>query len=158
RADIWMLSETSERAGELLMVLAAIGDGAAGFVNERDDAVDVGELGENLFREILGDVFRRRGGTVHGADDADVIARGGAAVGAAISHKCAAGDGSRFRWDFAAEGMFESQLPGFNVVRVNPASGGNRLRGIADCLAELAQRLAFIDGPQRDLVAHIDPL
>ncbi len=51
---------------------------AAGAVHERDDAVDVGIVGEDAGAlDLLGHEARDRGRAVHGGENADVVARAG---------------------------------------------------------------------------------
>ena len=80
------------RALERLVALALGGQPAAGAVHERDDAVDVGILLENAGAgDGLGHEARDRGRAVHAGEHADVVARAGLAVGAAVALEGGAG-------------------------------------------------------------------
>src|SRR5262249_39968374 len=56
----------------------------------------------------------------------------------------------------AAEGVVALEVVGREVVDVDVLAGGDVGAGEADDLAVLVDRLALLDRPQRDLVAHAD--
>src|SRR5260370_472878 len=67
---------------------AAVLHGAPGLVRDRDDAIDVGILSEQVGSpHALGEVLAVAGGAVDGADDRDVVARAKAAVAAVVAHE-----------------------------------------------------------------------
>src|SRR5690606_37829124 len=101
---------------------------AAGRVRDRDDAVDVRPRPHRLTREALGDLADDGGGAVHGRDHADVVAGGGATVGAAEAFE-------EVFLGFAGPGRFghrrtrarpgEAEVVGMDVVAGRYALGGD---------------------------------
>src|SRR5581483_5569595 len=149
--------EAGERAVELVVVGAVVLHGAAGLVRDRHDAVHVRILLEEVsLPEALGDVLARAGGAVDGADDGDVVARTVAAVAAVVAHPGARLGPGRWGRAVAAEGVVALEIVRRDVMNVDVTADGNVLAGEADDLAVFVNRFAFLDGPQRDFVAHAD--
>ncbi len=129
-------------------------------MGERDHAVHMGKLGERcrvgLSREVVGNCARGGGRAVHTGQDADVVARGHAAVGPLDTHE------HRFtqrglRLDVstkrivALEGAPLCADP--DVVGVHMLAGSNVAECKADDLVVAAHRLALRDRAHRELVA-----
>ena len=147
------------RALQRLVALAGAGEPAARAVHERDDAVDVGVVGQDAgaghrLRHEAG----HRGRAVHAGEDADVVARSGLAVAAAEALEGGAGLGRQ--QDLLArvlgEGVVALELGERAVVRVHVGAGRDVLGGEADDLPELEHRLALGDRLRRHLVAAHD--
>ena len=140
-----MSGESCEGAIEQLVIVAVIGEGAAAFVNDRDNAVDVGVAAEICAGQFLSDVSRGGGGAVDSADDGDVVAGTGGAVAATIALKGACrryGELQQIGAKFVA-GAFAIEA---DVVSVNPLSGCNIAGGRSDWLSEFADCAAFGNG------------
>ena len=86
RREVRVARVAAERAPQHLQRLAGAVGRAAGAVRQRDDAVDVREARERarvgVAAEVVGDRARDRRRAVHRGQDADVVARRDAAVGA----------------------------------------------------------------------------
>ncbi len=146
------------RALERLVALALGRQAAAGAVHEGDDAVDVGILLEDAGAgDGLGHEARHRGRAVHAGEDADVVARAGLAVAAAVALEGGARLGRQQRLVACVlrEGIVALELGERAVVRMDVRAGRDVLGGKADDLAELEDRLALGDRLDRHLVpAH----
>ena len=147
------------RALQRLVALAFAGEAAAGAVHERDDAVDVGILLEDAGAgDGLGHEAGDGGRAVHAGQHADVVARAGLAVGAAVALEGGAGLGRQQRLVLAVlgEGVVALELGERAVVGVDVGAGRDVLGGEADDLAELEDRLALGDLCRGHLVAAHD--
>ena len=84
--EVRMLGVAPYRALEIAEAVARIGHAAAGAVGQCDDAVHIG-IGVKFagIRHLSGDLPGDRRRTVHGRQDADIVAGSGAAIGAAIA-------------------------------------------------------------------------
>src|SRR5690606_35775547 len=128
--------------------------GAAGGVRGREDADLVRPGPHGLTREALGDLAADGGGAVHGRDHADVVAGGGATVGAAEAFE-------EVFLGFAGPGRFGHRRtrarPGeAEVVGMDVVAGRYGLGGDADELAVLEDRGALRDGNRGELVTGRD--
>src|SRR5581483_1410881 len=132
------------RALQRLVALAGAGEAAPRAVHEGDDAVDVGVLLEDAgAADGLGHEAGDGGRAIHAGEDADVVARAGLAVAAAVALK----SGARLRRQerllarVPGEGIVALELGERAVVRVHVRAGSDGLAGEADDLAEFQDRL-----------------
>ena len=150
---------TAERAAEQRQRLV-LGHAAAGLVGQRDDAVDVGKVGqriiagERILLEDVGDEARDMGAAIHRGEDADVVAGSDAAVGTADAVEGRRQIEIRHRLDVDAIGIVLVEIAHAAVLRVHVLAGRDRLRRKADDLAVADDRLARRDRLDRDLVAR----
>ena len=146
--EVGMAGVAPLRALQRLVALALAGQPAAGAVHERDDAVDVGILLEDAGAgDGLGHEARDGGRAVHAGEHADVVARAGLAVGAAVAFEGGArlGRQQRLLARVLGEGIVALELGERAVVGVDVGAGRDVLGGKADDLAELQDRLALGD-------------
>ena len=136
-----------------------LGHAAAGLVGQRDDAIDVGEIGqrivagERVAAEHVGDDAGDVGRTVHAGQDADVVARGDLAVGAADALE-GGGGFDEIGWaGIDAVGVILGEIAHLAVVDVHVLARCDGGGGETDDLAVAADRFARGDGSDRDLVA-----
>ena len=159
--EIRMLGVAGDGAAEERDRLALGAGGAAALVGERDDAVDVREVGERLRpAELVGDQARHGGRAVHRREHADIVARRHAAIG---PQDALEGGSLFFRQrhgvaPVGADGVVGGARPEGEVVDVDMLAGLDRRGGIADDLPELADGLAGGDRQDRHLVAAGDRL
>ena len=149
------------RALERLVALARAGKTAARAVHEGDDAVDVGILLEDAGAgDGLGHEARHRSRAVHAGEHADVVARAGLAVAAAVALEGGAGLGRQQRLVLAVlrERIVALELGERAIVRMDMRAGHDVLGGKADDLAELEDGLALGDRLDRHLVPAHDAL
>ena len=93
---VGMIGEPGQHAFEDLVVGPFERQAAAPLVRDGEDAVDVGELGlPAAVAEPVGDVPRRAGRAVDGADHGDVVPRADPAVGAEVALKRPRADRAR---------------------------------------------------------------
>src|SRR5919109_795837 len=162
RGDIGMLRKAGKRAVELVVVRAAVLHRAAGLVRDRDDAVHVRILLEQVGgAKALGDVLARRRGAVDGADDGNVVAAAvakmlGAIRPAVVAHPEARLGGLRRRRTIAAKRVVALEGIGGNVVYVDMIARRDVLIGEADDLTVLVDRGALLDRHERDLMTEAD--
>ena len=156
-----MAGVATHRAVQDLQRLAVV-HAAARAVRERDDAVDVREVrervlaGEGVRLEDLGDVVRHRRRAVHRGEDADVVARAHAAIGAVVAH-----EGRRRVRELRGPGegavrVVAREVAHDAVVRVHVVAGLDRAAREADDLPVAMHGLAVADRLRRDLVADGD--
>ena len=156
--DIGMGREPREHALERLVVLAVERDGAASFMSDREDAVDVRKLlAPGAVAKSIGDVARRARRAVHCADHGHVIPGSDPAIRPQVAGKRPRRT-LRHRRLLGREGVVAVEQVGLDVVNVHPRPGRNRFRGKPDDLAVLAHRLPLGDVGQRDLVPERDRL
>ena len=55
--NVGMTSDVGQRAGQLLMIISAILDGTTATMDQRNDAVDVGEISQDLLIKFLCRIF-----------------------------------------------------------------------------------------------------
>ena len=127
------------------MVFTAVLDGAAPFVNQWNDTIDVREIGQKLGIKFVRRIFRCRCRTIHSRHNPDVVSRAELAVLASISLKCSSRDWRWFRWDFRTKRVVEAQFTRRDIVYVNPGPLRNWLRRVADRLPKLFDWLASLD-------------
>ena len=136
---------------------------AAGAVRQRDHTIDIREFfkcsGICHPGKMVGNRACRRSRTIDARQDADVVARGYAAVFALDAHET----GLFFGWlglHVVTKSVVARKVAlvraHVEVVRVNMLAGGNRFAGKADDLVVAAHRLAGRDGVRGDLVASRD--
>lgn len=86
-ADVRMSSDAGQRALQQHVVLAADARRAAEAVRDGDDPVHIGEVGQQLRREVVGDAANCMRRAVHRADHRDVVARADTAIRTRIAHE-----------------------------------------------------------------------
>ena len=148
------------RALQRLVALAFAGEAAPRSVHERDDAVDVGILLQDAGAcDGLGHEAGDGGRAVHAGEHADVVARAGLAVGAAVALEGGARlvRQQRLLARILGEGVVALELGEGAVVAVHVVAGGDVLGGEADDLPEFQHRLALGDRARCHLVAAHDP-
>ena len=161
--DVRVLRKPRENMFELAVVRAIVLVSATLLVNDRQYTIDVGKVLENVHRaDPLGDVFARACGTIHRADNRKVIACPVALMGCAIraavvAHECAK-LGRWWEWsrEVGTVRIVAFERRDFDVVHVNVIARFDVLAGEADDLAELGDRVAFLDPVDGELVAHFD--
>ena len=132
---------------------------AAGLVGQRDHAVDIGEIGqrivagERILLEHVGDHARDMRAAIHRGEDADIVARRDAAVGAADALEGRGQIEIRRRLDVDAVGIVLGEIAHAAILGVDVLARRDRHRRKADDLAVAADRLAHRDRLDRDLVA-----
>ena len=137
---------------------------AAGLVGQRHHAVDIREIGqrivagERILLEHVGDDAGDMGAAIHRGEDADIVARRHAAVGAANALEGRGQIEIRHRLDVDAIGIVLGEIAHAAVLGVHVLARRNRHGGKADDLAVAAHRLAHGDRLDRDLVAGRNPL
>jgi hypothetical protein len=125
-------------------------------VREGDHAVHVREFIQCRTLEGIGDVLGHRGRAVHGGKDADVVARGDAAIG---SHDSLEGRGlrrERRRLVGLAKSIVAREVADFQVVRMDVLAGRDRLRGESYDLAVAPHGLVGRDRARGHLVPGRD--
>ncbi len=132
---------------------------AAGLVGERNDAVDIGIVGERIvpgegiLLEHVGDHAGHMGAAIHRGEDADIVARRDAAVAAPEAHESRRQIEIRRRLDVHAIGVVAVEIAHAAILGVDVLARRNRLRREADDLAVAADLFAGRDGADGDLVA-----
>ena len=108
----------------------------------------------DIAAEMIGDGARHRGRAVHGGEDADVVARGDAAVLAhdALEARRPGGRGRRLR--LGAVGMVAREVTHRQVVRVHMLPRADRLAREADDLPVAAHGGTRLDRALGHLVAR----
>ena len=125
----------------------------------RDHAVDIGKIrqrvvaGERVLLEDIGDEACDMRAAIHRGEDADIVARRHAAIGAADAIEGRRQIEVRHRLDVDAIGIVLGEIAHAAVLRVDMLARRNRRGGEADDLAVAADRLAQRDRLDRDLVA-----
>ena len=125
-----------------------LGHAAAGLVGEGDDAVHVGEIGqrvvtgERVLLEDVGDHAGHMGTAVHAGQDADIVARGGPAVGTADAFEGRGQVEIRGRLGVDAPGIVLGEIAHAAIMFVHMLAGGDGGGGEADDLAVAADCLA----------------
>src|SRR5262249_4276387 len=151
--DVGVLGEAGQRAVKLVVVRPVVLHRAAAFVCDRHDPIDVRIFLEQVGRvEPLRNVLAGAGGTVHRADDGDVVARAIAAIATVVAHPRARIGARRRRRTIAAESIIALEGLGTDVVDVNVLAGGNVFVGKANDLPIFGDSFAFFDEPQGKLV------
>jgi hypothetical protein len=159
-AEVRVARIARERAEERVVALVRPRHAAPGTVDDGDDAVDVGVVGEP--RGLLGgfgDEARDGAGAVHRGEDAEVVARAHLSVGAVVAHEGPflgrRGEGAAV----LAEGVVLLVFAHAEVVGVDVVACGDVLGRRADDLAVAVDRGAFRNVRQGDLVAalHLGP-
>ncbi len=154
-----MPRKAAERAAKQRQRLV-LGHAAAGLVGQRDHAVDIGKIGERIVAgerillEDIGDEARDMRAAIHRGEDADIVAGGDAAVGAADAVEEGGQIVVRQRLDVDAIGIVLVEIAHAAVLGVHVLAGRDGLRRKADDLAVAADRLARRDRLDRDLVAR----
>ncbi len=155
-ADIGMSGIAAERAAQQGQRFAALGDAAARFVGERDDAVDMRISAHHRgVAEALGDQPRHRRRAIDRRQDGDVVARADPAVGAAEAVEARPRFG-RHRGQNAppgADGARGGRRAEGEVVSVDMGAGGDVGGGDANHLGEAADGGAGGNRTQRHLVS-----
>ena len=96
------------------------------------------------------------GGAIHGGDDADVIARGHTAIGAANAHEAGRYINIIGRLRIQAPGVIPREIAHFAIMRMHPGARFNRIRGKANNLTIAANGLTLRVRADRDLMARRD--
>ena len=155
-----MARVTGQRAAQQLQGLALGVHRATGAVRERHDAVHLRVVrqgfGKYVPAEAVGDGARHRGRTVHRGQDADVVARGHAAVAAHNAH-----ESGRLRHQHRGAGVQRGDLRGIafeighaQVVHMHMLATAYGLRGKADDLAVATHRRTGLHIAHRHFVAR----
>jgi hypothetical protein len=150
--------DAAERAGQDLVLQAAILQSAAAAVFDGNDAVDVREILEPRFIEPLGDVLANRGGAIDRRNHRQVIPRPCFAARAAVAQESAAFDRSQRRRNGGAAGVILDEISLVQVVGMDVVAGFDVLSGRADDLAVLVDLFPFGDGANGDFVAELHEL
>ena len=110
-------------------------------MDDWNHAVDVWVLAEIRLRKFLRDVARCRGGTIHSADQRDVVSSSRAAVLASESHERTIID--RFRKLHNVGREFIARLVAFaaDILNMNPLPGPNIDTGCTDWLAKFSNHI-----------------
>jgi hypothetical protein len=130
-------------------------------VSERHHTVDIREFVERARRaELLGNDPRNRGRTIHGGQNADVVAGGDPAIGAhdAFECRCLVRRERRGIAAVAADRAIRLTWNKSEVVGVHVLTGLDPAARRPDDLAELPNRLALLDTTHRNLVTARDGL
>ena len=146
----------AEHAAQQFDRLARRAHATARSVRDRHDAVDVRVVGQDLVGEVTRDHPRDVGRAVHARQDANVVARRDAAVGAvvALEHR---GVGDEVgRTVVGAERVVALEGAHAEVVHVDMLARADRTGREADDLVVAADGLAFLDVVGRDLVTRGD--
>ena len=144
------------RALQRLETLALGRHAAAGAMDQRDEAVDMGKIAQQARPlRLLRDEARDRSRTVHARQDGDIIARAGFSSSAAKALKRRL---QLHRQNLLFAGSFRKPVVAGEIVHhdimlVQPRARLDRAFREADDLAEFFDRLAIGDGDGRDLVA-----
>jgi hypothetical protein len=147
------------RALQRLVALARAGEPAARAVHERDDAVDVGVVGEDAGAvDRLGHEAGDGSRAVHAGEDADVVAGAGLAVAAAEAFEGGPRLGRQqgLLARVLGKRIVALELGERAVVRMHMRAGRDVLGGEADDLPELEHGLPLGDRFRRHLVAAHD--
>ena len=141
-----------------------LGHAAAGLMGQRHHAIHLGIIGqrvipiaEGVFGEGAGDQVRHMGGTIHAGDDANVIARGHPAIGAADALENLRHLGQRRRPGIHPPGVITGEIAHRHIVGMHPFPRRYGLGGEADDLAIAAHRLARGMAQHRHLVPSRHP-
>ena len=160
--EVHMSRVTGQRAAQQAQRFA-VGHAAAGLVGQRDDAVHIrpgGQrvgAGDRVAAELLGNQFGGVGAAVHRGQQADVVAGGDPAVGAADALKRDFGVGARGGASVLAIGVVLGEITHAEVLGVDVLAGRDGGGGEADDLAVAADGGAGGEGPQGDFVSGGDP-
>ena len=154
---------TAERAAQQRQRLV-LRHAAAGLVRQRDHAVDIRKIGqrivagERIFLEDVGDEAGDMRAAIHRGEDADIVARGDAAIGAANALERCRQIKIRRRLDVDAARIVLGEIAHAAVLRVHMLARRNRLGGKADDLAVALDRFADRNRLDRNLVPGRNPL
>ena len=148
-ADIRMPGHAAHHAIERGVPLAAELHSAAAAVREGHHAIDVGIGLERLGIESGRDILADRGRAIHRRDHGDVVARAGSAVRALVALEGSSHERRRLGRHFRGRRIVAIELPGREIVRVNPLALGNVFGGKADDLPIFNGALAFGDRRER---------
>ena len=138
------------------------GHAAAGFMRQRHHAIHIAPrrqriiTGDRVLFKLSRDQFRDMGGTIHGCDDADVIACRDAAIGATDPHEAGRYINIIGRLRILAPGVIPREIAHFAIMRMHPGARFNRIRRKANDLAVAANGLALRVRADRDLMARRD--
>ena len=154
-----MARVTGQRAAQQLQGLALRVHRATGAVRERHHAIHLREVrqgfGKDVAAEAVGDGARHRGRTVHRGQDADVVARGHAAVAAHNAHEARG-----LRHQDGGAGVQRGNLGGVafevghaQVVHMHVLAPAYGLRGKTDDLAVATHRRTGLHIAHRHFVA-----
>lgn len=157
-ADVWMAGDAAERAGQNLVLEAAVLEPAAAAVFDGNHAVDVGEILELGFVEPLGDVLADRGGAVDRRNHRQVIPRPGFAARPAVTQKRPIRDRCRRRRNGGAAGVVLDEIPLVQVMGMNVIAGIDALGRRANDLAVFVDLVSLGNRADGDLVAELDGL
>ena len=115
-----------------------------------------GYFGRSVAVRLVGDGVADGGRAIDAGDDADEVARAGAAVGATIAHEGAGAVGLSRVHGLARR--HHRQTPGLEdqIVRMNMLAGRDVLRGAADRLGVFDHGRTGGDRLDRHLVAGLD--
>ncbi|MNV52856.1 hypothetical protein D3C71_1449700 [compost metagenome] len=156
-AEVGVARIAAQRAAQHFQRLALAAGGTARAVRQRHHAVHVRtggqRVGMDVAAEMVGDGARHRGRTVHAGQDADVVARGDAAVGA---HDAIEGGGLRHVVSGVRalpHRVVALEFRELQIVRVHVLSGRDGLPRHADDLVVAAHRLTRRNGAHGHLVA-----
>jgi hypothetical protein len=144
---------------EYLEALAATGHSAAGAVDERHDAIDIREIGENSRAiESFSHEAGNRGRAVHTGEDADIVPRTRLAVRApiALERSLCLGGKDLGGPGVARMGIVAFELSHLDILFMNPLAWRNRRLGEAYDLTELGDRRPSGNGHDRHLVTARD--
>ena len=138
------------------------GHAAAGFMRQRHHAIHIAPTrqriitGDRVLFKLPRNQFRDMGGTIHGSDDADVIARCHTAIGSANAHEAGRYINIIGRLRILAPGVIPREIAHFAIMRMHPGARFNCIRGKANNLTIAANGLALRMRADRDLMARRD--
>ena len=122
-------------------------------MGDRNDAVDVRKLIEQAgFFRRFGDKLRHRAGAVHRGENAQIIARAVAAVGAPVAHESSVLVNRSEFGVLAGKAVVAAVLAHAEIVNMNMLAGRDRGFGLADDLTVADDVFAFGDVAGGDLV------
>ena len=155
-AEIRMAGIAGERAVQNHHAVARGAHAAALAMDDRHEAVDAGIFRQKPAVGFVGDRMADGRRAIDTGDDADEVARAGAAVGAAIAHEGAPAVGfggvlGLARRDHRKASAFEDQ-----IVRMDMLAGRDVLCGAADRLRIFHHGFAGRDWLDRHLVPWVD--
>ena len=151
--DVGMPHEAGQHAHQDLVRRARL-QPAAALVRESNHPVDIGKIpAQHFIGELLLNVTRHRGGTVHTRDDGQVITRADPAVGAFVTHEGA----DRLRWSRrnrrgTASSFLARKIPSPEVVGMDMFARLDRPVGKTDDLPVFSHWRPVRNGDERDLM------